>query len=172
MQPWYLMGSASIYVSFIFGFSTWLSSLIGILLAQYYVISRGYIDMSRMYDARPDGPYYYWRGVNWRAYAAYVLGVVPNFWGFLGELGLPVSKMTNEVEYFSCIMGISVSFLSFWAFTYLFPPAGTENHLNLKGWKEATICIDPSDPYFLDASTENEDLKGHTDVGVTHPEKV
>ncbi|CAK7227274.1 hypothetical protein SEUCBS140593_006522 [Sporothrix eucalyptigena] len=167
LQPWYLLGSASVFISFISGFSTFLSAIIGVQLAQYYVIARGHLDMEALFSADPGGPYYFWRGVNWRAFAAYVLGVAPNFYGFLGQMGVSVPTSVTHLQYFSCILGIGVSFIFFLAFTFLFPP---KNGLPRPAkWMEPEDFIDPTDPWLCQdpserASVQNE-LSGVQGVG-------
>ncbi|CAK7199272.1 hypothetical protein SEUCBS139899_001947 [Sporothrix eucalyptigena] len=167
LQPWYLLGSASVFISFISGFSTFLSAIIGVQLAQYYVIARGHLDMEALFSADPGGPYYFWWGVNWRAFAAYVLGVAPNFYGFLGQMGVSVPTSVTHLQYFSCILGIGVSFIFFLAFTFLFPP---KNSLPRPAkWMEPEDFIDPTDPWLCQdpaerASIQNE-LSGMQGVG-------
>jgi NCS1 family nucleobase:cation symporter-1 len=51
--------------------------IIGILLTDYYIICRGYLEIERLYDSRPDGPYWYTKGVNIRAVVAYFCGIAP-----------------------------------------------------------------------------------------------
>ncbi|CAK7220270.1 hypothetical protein SCUCBS95973_004102 [Sporothrix curviconia] len=144
-EPWYLLGSAAIFISFISGFSTFLSAIIGVQLAQYYVIARGHLDMEALFSADPSGPYYFWRGVNWRAFAAYILGVAPNFYGFLGQMGVSVPTSVTHLQYFSCIIGIGVSFIFFLAFTFMFPP---KNGLpRPEKWMEPEDFIDSTDPW-------------------------
>ncbi|NIS65939.1 MAG: nitrate reductase, partial [Gemmatimonadales bacterium] len=38
------------------------------------------------------GPYEFWRGVNWIAMAALLLGIAPNLPGFLGALGITTAS--------------------------------------------------------------------------------
>ena len=40
--------------------------------------------MTDLYDLRRDGWYYYTYGVNFRAYAAYIAGIIINVVGFAG----------------------------------------------------------------------------------------
>ena len=125
--------------------------------------------MEALYDDRKDGPYYYWRGFNWRAFAAYVLGIIPNFWGFLGDLGVSVTEATTHMEYFSCIIGMVVSFFFYWAFTHFFSP---KNGIafSLKEWKEPKDYIDPRDPFLVDGIPTDEESHSRAYLGVTYPE--
>ena len=58
------------------------------LLTQYYLISRGLIRVPDCFTASPAGAYHYLHGWNLRAYAAYIVGVAPNFYEFLNNMGV------------------------------------------------------------------------------------
>lgn len=110
--------------------------------------------MESIYDDKPTGPYYYWRGFNWRAFAAYVLGVAPNFYPFLGDVGLSVPAAITHMGYFSFLMGMFVSFFFYLAFTILVPP---ENSLPRPAeWMEPKDYVDPGDPWLLESSSDVE----------------
>lgn len=55
--PWYLLGSAGIFVTFISSYQIFLFSIIGVLLVDYYIISKGRLDLTWMYTADKHGPY-------------------------------------------------------------------------------------------------------------------
>ncbi|WWD20952.1 hypothetical protein CI109_105430 [Kwoniella shandongensis] len=88
INPWYLLGSASIFVSFISSYQIFLFAIVGVLLVDYYIISKGRLDLAWLYTADRQGPYWYTYGVNWRAIAAYVVGAGVNFAGFLNNMGV------------------------------------------------------------------------------------
>lgn len=120
----------------------------GVLLAHYYVVARGKLDVPMLYSNDAHGPYYYWHGINWRAYLAYVFGVAPNFYGLLGDLGVHVPAPVEHMEYFSCVIGVSVSFLFYWAFSHFLPAANTLP--TPEKWSEPEDdYVDPSDPVWL-----------------------
>jgi NCS1 family nucleobase:cation symporter-1 len=53
-----------------------------------------------MYTSDPNGRYWYFHGWHWRAYVAYIIGIVLPFPGFLGVLGVksmsaPLSPATK-----------------------------------------------------------------------------
>ncbi|KAL8332660.1 hypothetical protein RB593_002762 [Gaeumannomyces tritici] len=89
LNPWYLLGSAAVFVSFMASYQIFLSAITGVLLVHYYVVARGRLDIP-CFTADRDGPYYYRHGWNWRAYAAYIIGIAPNFYRASREgLGTP-----------------------------------------------------------------------------------
>jgi NCS1 family nucleobase:cation symporter-1 len=58
------------------------------LLCHYYIITRGYLEIEDLYTSRKTGVYHYFHGWNWRAYLAYVIGITPNFYEFLNNMGV------------------------------------------------------------------------------------
>lgn len=96
--PWYLLGSASTFINFLSSYQVFLSAITGVLLCNYWVISRGYYKMDDLFTARKDGAYYFTKGWNIRAYIAYILAIAPNFAGFLGNMGvsMPVSSRLQD----------------------------------------------------------------------------
>lgn len=87
MMPWRLYNDAAAYIfTWLIGYGALLGPVAGIMIADYFLLRRGRLDVDALY--RRTGPYQYHRGVNWVAVAALVLGVAPNFPGFLGALGV------------------------------------------------------------------------------------
>lgn len=50
----------------------------------YYVIRRGHYRLSDLYTTERGGWYWYTYGINFRAYAAYISGILINVVGFAG----------------------------------------------------------------------------------------
>ena len=86
--------------------------------------------------------YHYWRGWNWRAYVAYVVGVAPNFYGFLNNMGVHAPGGVTKVYYFAYEIGLVASFFTYWAACWLSPPALM---VPLKEWREPVDYVRPED---------------------------
>ncbi|MDH3292513.1 MAG: NCS1 family nucleobase:cation symporter-1 [Gemmatimonadota bacterium] len=87
MFPWRLYNDAAAYIfTWLIGYGALLGPVAGIMIADYFVLRRGVLDLDGLY--RRGGPYEYSRGVNWIAMAALLLGVAPNLPGFLAALGV------------------------------------------------------------------------------------
>lgn len=93
------------------------------LLCHYYIIARGYLEIDDLYTARKSGIYYYIGGWNWRAYLAYVVGIAPNFYGFLNNMGVNAPMGVTKAYYFAYEIGLCLSFFTYWAANYFSPPA-------------------------------------------------
>ncbi|MEU6171488.1 NCS1 family nucleobase:cation symporter-1 [Streptantibioticus parmotrematis] len=71
--PWKLISSPQVYIY------TWLGvvggllgTVAGVLIADYWIVRRTRLDLAGLY--RPDGPYWYRAGWNWRAVTAFAVG--------------------------------------------------------------------------------------------------
>jgi nucleobase:cation symporter-1, NCS1 family len=101
INPWYLLGSASILVSFLASYQILLSAITGVLLCNYYLITRGYLHMPDCFTANKSGVYHYTGGWNLRAYIAYVVGIILNFYGFLNNMGVSALIGVTRSYYFA-----------------------------------------------------------------------
>jgi NCS1 family nucleobase:cation symporter-1 len=87
MLPWRLYNDAAAYIfTWLIGYGALLGPVAGIMIADYFVLRRGILDLDGLY--RRGGPYEYSSGVNWIAMAALALGIAPNLPGFLAALGV------------------------------------------------------------------------------------
>lgn len=70
----------------------------------YFFVSRGNIVLSDLYTSNPKGMYWYTGGWNWRAYAAYCVGLALAFPGLVGSLGVQsLGEVTSPAhQMFTC----------------------------------------------------------------------
>lgn len=112
------------------------------MLCQYFLVSKGYFNIPDLYISSSLGQYYYRKGWNYRAYIAYVIGIAPNFYGFLGVFGLHITEAATRMYYFAYPMGLVLSFSSYYALCLLDPPP----YSRMKGaWQEPRDYIGPDD---------------------------
>jgi NCS1 family nucleobase:cation symporter-1 len=90
MCPWDLLSSSNNFTTYLSSYSVFLSSIAGVLISDYYFVRKGYLQVKDLYSARKSGPYFYFLGINWRAYAAYIAGILINVVGFAGAIGRKV----------------------------------------------------------------------------------
>ena len=90
MCPWNLLSSTNNFTTYLSAYSFFLSSIAGVLICDYYVVRKGYLQIKDLYSARRTGPYHYLAGINLRAYAAYIAGILINVVGFAGAVGRTV----------------------------------------------------------------------------------
>jgi NCS1 family nucleobase:cation symporter-1 len=82
---------AASFSAFLGGYSLFLGALAGIIVVDYWVCRGRRLRLRSLYEAH--GTHYFTKGVNFRALAAFVCGVVPNMPGLAavtGQKGVPV----------------------------------------------------------------------------------
>jgi nucleobase:cation symporter-1, NCS1 family len=78
-----------------------------------------------LYSAERGAAFHYWKGWNWRAYLAYVLGIVPCFPGLLTAVGVRgIGIDASRVYTFALPIGIVVAAIAYWGFNIISPPPG------------------------------------------------
>ena len=85
--PWNLYNSPLVIVYFLSGLGALLGPLYGVIMVDYWFVRKGQIDVPALYSEDPNGAYFYSRGVNLRAVAAFIpaaliaiiLALVPGF---------------------------------------------------------------------------------------------
>ncbi|KIM47162.1 hypothetical protein M413DRAFT_422927 [Hebeloma cylindrosporum] len=124
MLPWNLLKSSNNFTSYLSAYSVFLSSIAGVMITEYYVIRRGHYNMEDLYDSRKDGWYYYTWGINFRAYAAYISGILINVVGFAGATGRTVPLAATRIYQMSFFTGFGVSAIIYYLLNRLFPVPG------------------------------------------------
>lgn len=146
VQPWNLLSSSSKFTTYLSAYSVFLSSIIGVICSDYYIVRRGFLKLTHMYSThapenRAQRSYYMYNkfGINWRALVAYLCGILPNIVGFVGATtGMDKVPMgANEVYRLNFFLGFFSSSIVYVTLTWLFPVAGTPDvKLFQKGWFE------------------------------------
>ncbi|KAM0787838.1 hypothetical protein ACM66B_003891 [Microbotryomycetes sp. NB124-2] len=132
INPWYLLGSASIFISVLASYQIFLFSIMAVLLVDYYCVSKGLFNVDDLYTTSRQGTYWYTYGVNPRAFAAYLVGAAVNFYGFLGNVGaVDVGVATTRSYYFTIFTTTTAAGLTYFACCKIWPV----KHYNPK-WSE------------------------------------
>lgn len=146
IYPAKLNSSASKFTTYLSAYSVFLSSIAGVVACDYFFVRRGYIKLSHLYSLfAPEDPslpsvYKYNKvGINWRAFVAYLCGIVPNITGFVGAVR-PDKKIpigATEVYRLNFFMGFFSAFIIYATLVHFFPIPGTPNIKTFeKGWFE------------------------------------
>lgn len=153
--PWKLTSSSSMFTTYLSAYSVFLSSIAGVIACDYYYVRRGYLKLTHLYSMTdPAAPtqasvYSYNKlGVNWRAYAAYICGILPNITGFVGATKTHTVPLGAERIYeLNFFMGFIFAFLVYAVLAYFFPVDGTPQVKPFeKGWFEECAQVE----YFED----------------------
>ncbi|KAK1995313.1 NCS1 nucleoside transporter, partial [Colletotrichum falcatum] len=123
--PWELLSSAAVFISVLSAYSVFLGPVIGIQICDYFVVRRRRIKLSDLYHPRPDGSFYYWRGINPRTFAAWVCGFATQLPGFAASVtpdSVRVGAAWINLYYLAFPLGFAISFLLHLAINTVWPP--------------------------------------------------
>ncbi|KAH7305523.1 NCS1 nucleoside transporter [Stachybotrys elegans] len=148
INPWFLLGSAITFISFLASYQTFLAAITGVMLTNYYIVTKGRIDIPDCFTSSKTGAYYYTRGWNIRAYVAYVVGIAPNFYGFLHNLGVAAPLGIERFYYFAYWVALFLAGGLYWASCKIWPPAIVES-----SWKEPKDYVRPDEENRLGGTT-------------------
>lgn len=123
--PWNLLSSSNNFTTYLSSYSVFLSSIAGVVICDYYLVRRGHLTLKHLYSARKSSPYFYHLGISWRAYAAYLCGIVVNVLGFADAVGaekVPVGAVyIYRVNFFA---GCGVAMAVYWVLCWIWPVGG------------------------------------------------
>ncbi|KAF7325731.1 hypothetical protein MKEN_00423500 [Mycena kentingensis (nom. inval.)] len=141
MLPWNLLKSSNSFASYLSAYSVFLSSIAGVMITEYYLIRKGTYRVADLYRAERGTWYYYTYGVNARAYAAYIAGILINVVGFAGATGRAVPLPATRVYQMSWFTGLGVSSLVYLALNWVWPVPGARmergermEEVDVSGW--------------------------------------
>ncbi|RKU47271.1 hypothetical protein DL546_009055 [Coniochaeta pulveracea] len=121
MCPYTLLTTSNKFTTYLSAYSVFLSSIAGVMISDYYFVRRGYLEVKELYDARKTGPYHYTFGIHWRAYAAYIAGILINVVGFAGAVGTPVPVGATYIYNLNFFCGFIISSGMYWLLCKIWP---------------------------------------------------
>lgn len=158
--PWKLASSSSKFTTYLSAYAVFLSSIAGVVASDYFYVRRGYLKLTHLYSLfAPENPevdsiYRFNKiGCNWRAFLAYICGILPNIVGFVGATEthkVPIGA--TRVYDLNFFVGFISAFLVYAIACYVSPMEGVPNVGPFeKGWYE-------EEP---DVENFEEELQGH-----------
>ncbi|GAB1193419.1 hypothetical protein APSETT444_002635 [Aspergillus pseudonomiae] len=130
MCPWNLVASSAKFTVYLSSYSVFLSSIAGVMVSDYYLVRRGYLEIPALYSAEKNGPYYGTWGVSWRGYTAYICGILINVVGFAGAVGADVPVAAEYIYNINYLSGFLVAAAIYWALAKAFPIPCTSDTWN------------------------------------------
>ncbi|KAI0019520.1 uracil permease [Xylariomycetidae sp. FL0641] len=122
VQPWQLINRATTFIAVLSSFSVFLSPLIGLMVADFYLLRGRKIQLSHLYH-KVNTSYWYWQGINWRAIPAWICGWLPTIGGLIVTVnGDPDSpKPLYELYFMAFLLGFFISATMFLVLSKVFP---------------------------------------------------
>ena len=76
--PWNYVTKASVFITVLSGWSVFLSPMTGVLISDYFLVRKQTLHVGDLYlGVNKNGAYWYTFGFNWRAFAAWGMGLWP-----------------------------------------------------------------------------------------------
>ncbi|KAJ6145787.1 Uracil permease [Penicillium chermesinum] len=132
--PWKLASSSNQFTTYLSAYSLFLSAIAGVMICDYYIVRRGYLDVKALYSIGKTDPYFYTYGFSWQAYAAYLSGILINIVGFVGAVGPTVPIGATYIYNVNYFAGVIVAGGMYFILTKLFPIPATS-----ATWNEVDI---------------------------------
>lgn len=126
MCPWELLASASTFISVMGAYSVFLGPMCGIQICDYFLIKKQRVKLSDLYRPSPSGIYYFVKGVNPRAFVAWVLGWASQLPGFIATVNpnITIPKGCMDLYYLAFPLGFAISFGAYYGICRMWPPRG------------------------------------------------
>ncbi|QLL31513.1 hypothetical protein HG536_0B03760 [Torulaspora globosa] len=143
--PWNLVASSSKFTTALAAYAVFLSAIAGVIFADYYIVRKGYVNIFHCYTNKPGSYYMYNKyGTNWRALVAYIVGIIPNFPGFIGSVGPTVPIGAMRVYYLNYIVGYLTAAITYLILVYYFPMSGVPAGIKItdKVWLEEWVEVE------------------------------
>jgi NCS1 family nucleobase:cation symporter-1 len=150
------------FTTYLSAYSLFLSAIAGVMICDYYIVRKGYLDIKALYSGSKTAPYYYTLGFSWRAYAAYFAGILINIVGFAGAVGRDVPVGAQYIYNINYFTGVLVSGGTYWILIRIFPVPATSDR-----WNE--VDIDEIDDYGVayGQSVSDEENTGYDRRSIT-----
>jgi NCS1 family nucleobase:cation symporter-1 len=122
IQPWRLVANAGVYIdTWLIGYSLLLGACGGVLIADYWVLRRGRLELAGLY--RRNGLYWYAGGFNPIALVALAAGMAPCLPGFAAAaLHADVAAFWSDLYAYAWFVSFGVSFVSYLVLMKVFAP--------------------------------------------------
>ncbi|KAK8869511.1 hypothetical protein IAR55_000076 [Kwoniella newhampshirensis] len=119
--PWYILNSATSFMTFLSGYSIFLGPIVGVSCADYFW-RKGNVNVPSLYTGSKTGHYFYTYGVSWRAQIAFWLGCAPTIPGFAGTFGHKMPVGAVHLFYIGWLYSTVASALIYVAICAIWPP--------------------------------------------------
>ena len=127
MCPWNLLSSANNFTTYLSAYSVFLSSIAGVMISDYYLVRKGYLEVKELYSARKRSAYYFTYGFHLKGYIAYIAGILINIVGFVGAIGKPVPIGATYIYRVNFFAGFIVASATYYLLCRVFPVPATSS---------------------------------------------
>ncbi|KAM5487817.1 hypothetical protein MaudMau93_004420 [Microsporum audouinii] len=164
--PWRLVGTANSFLRFLTGYCIFQGPVVGIMLVDYFLVRRGNLYLPDLYRHSSTARYYFTKGFNIRAFAAFIIGSLLLLPGLVGSIGKSFSSAADHMFSLGWILSFLVGSLTYWVLCMVFKIPGDDALYRFEekvAEAEETVRRgDENSPSFEvkgDASSQAEDIE-------------
>ncbi|KAI5814656.1 permease for cytosine/purines, uracil, thiamine, allantoin-domain-containing protein [Pyronema omphalodes] len=78
INPWRFVYSPGTFITVLSSFGLFTAPAAGPLIVDFWIVRRKRWNVPHLFVGNEEGTYWYWRGVNWRAFAAWTVATIPS----------------------------------------------------------------------------------------------
>jgi NCS1 family nucleobase:cation symporter-1 len=140
--PWRIVATANGFLNFLNGYSIFQAPIVAIMIVDYIILRKGNLTTTELFTRSSAGLYYYFHGVNIRAYVAFVIGFLLPLPGFIFSFRTSsLSEASSHIYSLGWELGFFIGGLAYLVLGLIWPVPGNENSL---GFERAPV----HDEYF------------------------
>ena len=127
VQPWELLNGASKFLTVLGGYGVFLGPMTGVMFADYFLVRSRQLKLTDLYERSPRSIYWYWKGFNWRAIVAWLMGIWISLPGFAEYVRYGTSrelKGWSHLYDISYLLGCLISLVTYYVLHRLSPIKG------------------------------------------------
>lgn len=120
-QPWNFYNSSSTFLTVMSSFGIVMTPIISVMICDNLVIRRRNYSVSQAFLLK--GEYYFYKGINWRAIVAWIVGMAPGLPGIAWEVNNNYFHNTGIVNFYygDSFFSFAISFFLYWFLAVIFP---------------------------------------------------
>lgn len=120
--PWNYVTRPTTFITVLSAWSVFLSPMTGILISDYFLVRKQKLRIDDLYVGNEDSAYWYFKGFNWRAFTAWVMGLWPLLPGFVRQIkGTSSGSGWDHLYDLSYFFGFLVALTIYWALSVAAP---------------------------------------------------
>ncbi|ERT02397.1 uracil transporter [Sporothrix schenckii 1099-18] len=172
INPWYILASASGFLTFLGGYSIFLGPFLGIFVTDYFVLRRGNIDVPSLYA--PGGAYWYTGGIHWRALAAWVVAVAFVVPGFAAQFGHTLAGAAgwHHLYQFSWFYAVTIASVMYFALSFVGEYAPRERNMAFEALAREANETSVSVVDIIEGETASQEASDKSEIPESVDKKV
>jgi NCS1 family nucleobase:cation symporter-1 len=120
------VATANGFLQFLSGYSIFQGPVVGIMITDYFLVRRGNLHLPDLFTASPAGRYFYAHGFNLRAFAAFVIGFLLPFPGFVASFGHSIGLAATHMFTLGWVLSFVVGSVAYWVICMVFKVPGDD----------------------------------------------